>query len=404
LVRQSPEIACYRDLLSTVLANLGLIVPYDNRGEKETFLRRAIDLREQLLKDCPDVPYYQTTLQHALQNLGFLLADRGDDAIPVRRRSLQLAESLAERFPSVPSYRLKLGQAYGNLGKALDSFQHDEKQRLVEQSLEIFESLVAEYPENPRYRQDLRIALYNLGEIHFETGQTTAVAPIRELLARAEALLDAHPDKQGYAGPCAGLAGLLNDLSLKLHGEMDFEPALRQAVGAASKVHALDNSSPRYRWVLMSCQNSLGHELARKGSHDEALAHARRALEFSEALVREFPDNPKYRDVVAQHYDILGERLKGQGYHEEAIDALQKEVAVLENLVTENPNNRRYREKLVKVHARIATYLIEVGRSEDATAAEQRATELRAQLDAQEQAKEVQSQAAEVRAKDRLDQ
>ncbi len=89
------------------------------KGEVEEQYRKALNIQEELATRFPAVPEYRGELAMTHNNLGILLADRGDgpEAEEQYRLAMDIQEQLASDFPDVPAYGISLGGSYCNFGK-----------------------------------------------------------------------------------------------------------------------------------------------------------------------------------------------------------------------------------------------------------------------------------------------
>ena len=110
-----------RQELASIHNNLGLLLMRTGTAQAaEDSLHRAIQLREGLVADFPEMPDYRQKLAVTRHNLGILLEKTAPQrAEKAFRDALEDHEKLVATFPGVPEYELALGQGFDSLGEPL---------------------------------------------------------------------------------------------------------------------------------------------------------------------------------------------------------------------------------------------------------------------------------------------
>jgi serine/threonine protein kinase/tetratricopeptide (TPR) repeat protein len=247
LERQAAEVGGpeFRESLARAANSLGLLLQDSSRpGDAEQMLRRAITLREQLLKERPQAlelrgqlaqswvnlgglqhtqrrdddaqqafqqcidlldlstltkfagnePVSARYLQaraHAFNNLGIVHngAGRFVEAEKAYREALTLKEKLADRFPSVPQFRLELARSFNNQGALLAAMKRPkDAQSAYEKAVGIYERLIADSRGGSLYSVGLAGTYTNLGKLMSDNGQLEQSLPI---LAKGVDILEA---------------------------------------------------------------------------------------------------------------------------------------------------------------------------------------------------------------------
>ena len=130
-------------------------------------LRKAIELREQLLVLDPTNQYRRRNVARSCQNLGVheYALGRHSEAIELQERCCRLLEEVVQTEPTNTTYQCDLAQGYMNLGDSLGrSGRLDESVRSGRRAREIYERLLAALPRLDPARGGLMGALSNISE------------------------------------------------------------------------------------------------------------------------------------------------------------------------------------------------------------------------------------------------
>src|SRR5262249_41922002 len=136
--------------------------------EAEQALRQAVEIRQKLVHDFPDVPDYRLALASSFDNLRTALTGphRHQEAEQAHRQALEICAQLAADFPDVPDYRSRLAIGHYNLASQLaNTGRHEEAERDYRRGLEIVDKLAADFPAVPRYQHLLGGTLYGLADV-----------------------------------------------------------------------------------------------------------------------------------------------------------------------------------------------------------------------------------------------
>ena len=210
------------------------------------------------------MPAYRKDLSRSHENLGILLAGRGNlrAADEQFRKALAIQEKLAAEFPLVPQYRVDLGGNYCNFGILVG------KSGQPGENLEWFDKAI-------RILTDV-----------YEQGGSSGAA------------------KQGLRNSHWNRAMVYDRLRKFAEAIKDWEKAIE--LSRAEDI-------PQLRRKLAQSHNGLGDLLAGLGKRPEAEEQFRKALAIQEKLAAEFPAGPDYRKDLADCYNNLGNLLPASG-------------------------------------------------------------------------------------------
>ncbi len=147
LAAAEPSVPRYRDDLALTFNNLAFTEadPQDRARD----LRKAIELREQLLALDPTNQYRRRNVARSCQNLGVIeyALGRHSEAIELQERCCRLLEEVVQTEPTNTTYQCDLAQGYMNLGDSLGrSGRLDESVRSGRRAREIYERLLTTQP------------------------------------------------------------------------------------------------------------------------------------------------------------------------------------------------------------------------------------------------------------------
>ncbi len=147
LAAAEPSVPRYRDDLALTFDNLAFteVDPQDRARD----LRKAIELREQLLALDPTDLYRRRNVARSCQNLGVIeyALGRHSEAIELQERCCRLLEEVVQTEPTNTTYQCDLAQGYMNLGDSLGrSGRLDESVRSGRRAREIYERLLTTQP------------------------------------------------------------------------------------------------------------------------------------------------------------------------------------------------------------------------------------------------------------------
>ncbi len=159
--------------------------------QAEAAYRNALELREQLVRDQPKEPRYQSSLAATLHNLARFYegARRFAEAEMAYQKALAIREQLVRDHQEVPAYRHGLGLCFNGLGIIYkETNRPREAEAAYRKAVEIGEALVRDHPQAAEYGVSLGGAYCNLG--HLLRGGDQVQAAV-ESYGKAERILSA---------------------------------------------------------------------------------------------------------------------------------------------------------------------------------------------------------------------
>jgi tetratricopeptide (TPR) repeat protein len=319
--------------------------------------RRSFDLAERLFSQDESKPDGRRVLSAACNQLGDHLARRGqpgdaEQALRHYTRSLELFEALLKRDPDSAQAARDVSVSLNNLGGLLarrgQPGDAGEALRHCARSLEIREGLLKRDPDSAQAARDVSVGLERLGGLLARRGQPgdagEALRHYTRGLEISEGLLKRDPDSAQAARDVSVSLEKLGDLLDRRGQPGDAGEALRYYTRGLEIREALLKRNPdsarAARDVSVSLEK-LGDLLARRGQPGdagEALRHYTRGLEISEALLKRDPDSARAaRDVSVSQYK-LGERDVGLQNLESAIAHFKAGIAVLDGMIAKRLN------------------------------------------------------------------
>jgi eukaryotic-like serine/threonine-protein kinase len=240
LVAAEPSVPRYRDDLALTYNNMAFREEDPQIGARD--LRKAMELREQLLTLDPTNQYRRRNVARTCQNLGIYEYDLGrhSEAFELLERCCRLLEAVVQGEPTNTTYQCDLADGYLNRGDLLGrSGRLDESVRSGRQAREILERLLTTQPRLDPARVGLMATLCNISESLSQKGQfAEAAEPIERAVEiareRARELPEDGDRKRQLADKLTQLASVCRKLGRSTDAEgYDREAAaLRPKTGA----------------------------------------------------------------------------------------------------------------------------------------------------------------------------
>jgi len=280
----------------------------------------------------------------------FMLTDLHDELEPIGRLELlgDVAQRVLEYYKDLDLPNAKsetslhkvaalrvLGdvlQKQGDVGAA---------QVAYEEALTIAREQAAHQPEDLEAQDEIVQLLNQLGYIIRAKGDWDgSIENHREALDILKALCLRDPDNMEWS---AEMAVCYSKFGLIYSNKGEYSTALDYYMKAHAILEELVEREPkstRWRRELSNSKNNVSSALCPLlGRSDEAIEMARAAVEISEQLSREEPDDfQRQRDLsVAIYY--LGNALASQDSHEKALENFNRAASIRRRLVAHDPKN-----------------------------------------------------------------
>jgi serine/threonine-protein kinase len=291
--------------------------------EARNAFRRAIELREGLVRDEPRDVQHRRDLADSYAESGRSLCDTGrsTEGLGAYRRAIELWEQLTRESPG-PDASVGLARTLNSLGFChIHAQRWDEALKVFGRALEIRERLTRDHPEVPRYRVDLAATLRIIGGRYYYSGRP---AEALEALGKAQALLE----RQIEADPA----------------DLDSRSSLAVII------------------------NNMGIDQLERGQPDQALSLFRRNLAIHQELVKADPTNAHYRQMLAHAHGNVGTAQFRSARFDEALQSCRDALALYEALALAYPGQPRFQDDLIWIHALLAQARVATGRTPEARA------------------------------------
>ena len=298
------------------------------RGQKSdaekalTLFKTNLELREQLMKAMPLELPLMRDLSVALNELGDLLARRGqpgdaEQALAYFTRSLEYSEAVYKTLPESPAAGRDVSVSLDKLATffARRGEEGDAEKALAHftRCLEISAKFYKANPESTAAKRDMALSHERLGSILAESDRTKALEHFKTSLQLREELLKSSPESSDAAREVSVILEKLGELLGRYGQPSDAEKTLtlfERSVEIREGLMLQFPLSGQTARDLSVGLNKLGDyltALGRPGDAEQALKHFTRDLEISEKLLTANPGSQQaVRDVVISHYKLAG--------------------------------------------------------------------------------------------------
>ena len=331
--------------------------------------RRALALRESLVREFPDDPEARNNLGGTLNNIGVMLreGDHQQDALSMYLRAVEQGEAAFAKAPQLNVSGIYLGTQYRNVTQTLRALgRHDEANQNEQKEIDHWRRLTKDNPEVPLFRARLYSASNDHAHFLSAEGRKPESADWFELAARTIA---AQPRKTGgdlYNLACAwALAaaaidqrqGGLTDEDIRQRDRLIAASldALRQSIeiGSQTSSHMREDSDldvlrGRADFQTLLARTKADEEAAALSRHGKAETDEEKLKAHKEDLAAQTrsADNQKRdrrhrADLLASQHAV-GQVLTDLGRFAEADNTLKEALAARVALAQEEPTNARY--------------------------------------------------------------
>ncbi|HLJ96409.1 MAG TPA: protein kinase [Gemmataceae bacterium] len=180
--------------------------------DPEEPIRRALAIRDKLVKEKPTLFLYRKEQAMSLGNLGNVLAqaNRRQETEEVLQRELAVRQKLVEDFPGEPEARFYLADAYMDLGNWREhTGKFAEAEEALRRRLSLLRQLAAELPSAFAHQHSLTWSSCDLGDFLREKGaQGDAVAAYQVAVVASREVIRLKPESAwGHYYLARALAG-----------------------------------------------------------------------------------------------------------------------------------------------------------------------------------------------------
>jgi tetratricopeptide (TPR) repeat protein len=350
--------------------------------------RLSFDLAERLLAQDKTKPDSQRVLSVASDQLGDLLAQRGqpgdaEEALRHYTRSLELADALLKENPESAEAARDVSVSLNKLGDFLTQRGQpgDAEQALrhYTRSLELADGLLKQNPESAQAARDVSISLEKLGDFRAQRGQPgdaeQALRHYTRSLEIREGLLKRNPESAKAARDVSVSLNKLGDFLAERGQPGDARQALRHYTRGRDILEELLKRNPESAQAARDVSvylNKLGDFLAERGQPgdpEQALRHYTRDLEISEALLNQNPESAQAARDVSVSLNKLGDFLTRRGQPGDAEQALRHYTRGLELadvLLKQNPESAQTARDVSVSLEKLGDFLVHRGQPGDA--------------------------------------
>jgi tetratricopeptide (TPR) repeat protein/tRNA A-37 threonylcarbamoyl transferase component Bud32 len=358
LVQLYPDVLVHRERLASCLDNLAdHLSAGGQRADAEEALRKAIEQWDWMAR-VRGTAGDRSRLAKVLLRLGdLLLRTRPADADVELRRGIELGEELVREAPGNPDYQSVLGAVLHNHAMALwNTGQREGVRELYERAIGCQRAALAVEPDNATARRYLVLHYQGTNEMSLVLGDHARAA------AAAVALAEANPSN--WQSRLQGAGRLVRAAHLAL-GDERVEMAERarlvrtyveQAKAIVQDLTPRCPDTAKDRDFLADEWCNVGFLLKQIGTVDEALACFEEARKLYE-LVRERPDGHDYKSDMARCLGSLGQMLVDERRPGEAEEAFRESLELRKEMVIADPSAAN-RDLLADIMDRYGMFLL----------------------------------------------
>jgi tetratricopeptide (TPR) repeat protein len=343
------------------------------RVEAEALLKKALDIREHLVRSHPDVVKYQDSLGSNYHNLGVLYRETGRpvDAEKTLQRALEIAEQLARDHPKVPDYRVQVAARYEVLGLLyLKTRRPTQAEAAYQKALGIREQMARDHAKIPSYQNSVAASYNNLANLYLNTGRPDdAEAAYEKALAIRAQLAREYSQVAHYQN---WLAHGYNNLAM-FHRDIrkqrqESKALFQKAIPVWERLTREDPKVPEYRHELAKALSNVSLLHKEAGQFADAEAACRQALALWEQLTHDYPEEYEYALIHGRNHGVMGAIMEAAGQLPAALDWHAQRIDALEALARQGHRDGELRHLLVRARLAHALTLARVGEHARATA------------------------------------
>jgi eukaryotic-like serine/threonine-protein kinase len=271
--------------------------PWQQPGERQEYLNKAIDLFAGLAEQSPANPLYRRMLALCYRD-GYPDAIRRDrtKAAESLDRGTRILEQLVRDFPQVPDYRFDLCQSYAMIGMGphgLPAKDVPAAETRLRKALTLSEALTAEYPQAAEYLSSQAQIHHRLGAILQQMGhRDQAEQAERAALACQQKLVAQAPDVVSFRIWLSAYRTSLVDMLLQVGKTDEAKDQGQQAIDMLGDLLAAHPEMWYLHGPLMDAYETLAGILRQMGQNEPATAATAQARQHRRLLEEHLPPWP----------------------------------------------------------------------------------------------------------------
>lgn len=332
------------------------------RGETtnaEQAMRQYKQLAERMVALQPDNRKWRLEIKYANSSLATLLFDERNYAEASRlfQQSLKIVESLSAAEPANSDYKKSTIETLGWLSDArFNEGSIDDAIAARERQAALLEKLIQTHPTDADYRQQAIPANWALGRLLAQNGDPDqGFEHLQKAVALGDQLLAAEPDNSDTieytAGARLDLATLLGTLKRFDEGAVQ----IRAGCSQTDRLVSLDQKVAGWRRLSFECALRRADLALRRGSLDEALPLAQRAMAAAETFRRQKEVDGRF--AMARAFGLIGDIRAQQRDSAAAAAAWHEALSAWPNGVAETPTQTAIRMRLLSSTGQIQAAL-----------------------------------------------
>lgn len=223
-------------------------------------------------------------------------------------------------------------------------------------------------PDDPQRLFDHAQNVFWIGELARKSGQLgEAEASYREYKRLADQMVTIEPDNLKWRMESA--YGDVN-IGIVLSNQRRFAEAAGQftsALGLTESVASIDRGNAEYQKELSKGLAWAADAQLAQGRLNAAVRLRERQVSFLRQLLADGKANVVFREHLIPAHQALGRLLTSRGEFERGIGELRLAVAEADGLIPTEPDNHRWKGLAARAHLELATTLLSIGRSGEAS-------------------------------------
>ena len=308
------------------------------------FLEEGANQYEQILRERPDDPTVKGRLADNYREVGVLRGEiigSQSEALPALKKAVELRRQLVAAAPEDPAASLALGNALFQLAQVhWEQRQPKEAALPIQESVTVLTGLVERRPDDPAIKAALGRALTRFASVKPEVGAEKTVRHALELLKEANKALP--NDAEFLTDLACASNNLVAAFPVERQSGSEAIALFDEARKSAKKSLALNPTSSVTHNIHDRAVENLARRLAGAGRIDEAVRMLEEAVANGKVFTRR---NPAvlwgYRSLTSVQTE-LARTFQRLAKYDQAIEAWEDVARVNEGLTQRDPRNPDY--------------------------------------------------------------